>query len=325
MIEAPIVTGSATSLSWRLWRVAAPSRLSCQILQPETGLWGGAWFARKAMTQDQHLVRPSWDAGLAFRAMNGTIAYEPLHGELHRHGSLTHSHPHAGPHTHKPEPGHQHHHDGEGHGHSHGLIDPTIKRSHEGIRAVALSLLVLGLAAAAQTAIFALTSSVALLADLIHNFGDAATAFPLAAAFALRSVRVERWAGLAVVFAIAVSAAVAGFEAIERLINPQDVTHLGALAAAGGIGYAGNRIAAEIRTRAGDRLNSPALVADGNHARADAYISLAVIASALAVALGAQVLDPLIGLGITVVILRITWQSWQTVRAYDGHEHSHVS
>jgi cation diffusion facilitator family transporter len=162
---------------------------------------------------------------------------------------------------------------------------------------------------------------VALLADLIHNFGDAATAFPLAAAFALRSVRVERLAGLAVVFAIAVSAAVAGYEAIDRLINPREVTHLGALAAAGGIGYLGNWIAARIRTRAGKRLNSPALVADGNHARADAYISLAVIGSAAALALGAQIIDPLIGLGITVVILRITWQSWETVRAYDGHEH----
>jgi cation diffusion facilitator family transporter len=254
--------------------------------------------------------------------MGRTVAYEPLRGELHRHGSHAHSHPHTGPHTHEPEPAHHHHHeDDEGHGHTHGLIDPTIKRSRAGIKAVALSLLVLGLAAAAQTVIFALTSSVALLADLIHNFGDAATAFPLAAAFALRSVRVERWAGLAVVFAIALSAAVAGYEAIDRLINPQDVTHLGALAAAGLIGYGGNWIAAQIRTRAGNRLNSPALVADGNHARADAYVSLAVIASAAAVALGAQVLDPLIGLGITLVILRITWQSWETVRAYDGLEH----
>jgi cation diffusion facilitator family transporter len=254
--------------------------------------------------------------------MNGTVAYEPLGGELHRHGSLTHSHPHEGPHTHDLEPVH-HHHDGEAHGHTHGLIDPTIKRSREGITAVALSLLVLGLAAAAQTVIFALTSSVALLADLIHNFGDAATAFSLAAAFALRSVRVERWAGLAVIFAIAFSAAVAGFEAIDRLINPRDVTHLAALAGAGFIGYGGNRIAAQIRTRAGNRLNSPALVADGNHARADAYVSLAVVASAVAVALGAHVLDPIIALAITAVILRITWQSWETVRAYDRLEHHH--
>jgi cation diffusion facilitator family transporter len=214
-------------------------------------------------------------------------------------------------HPHDHDLGHSH-----GHGHTHGLIDPTIKRSRAGIRAVALSLLVLGLAAAAQTLIFLSTHSVALLADLIHNFGDAATAFPLAAAFALRSVRVERWAGLAVVFAIFVSASVAGYEAISRLIHPQDVTHLGALAAAGVIGYAGNWIAAQIRTRAGERLNSPALVADGNHSRADAYVSLAVIASAVAVALGAQVLDPLIGLAITVVILRITWQSWRTIQAY---------
>jgi cation diffusion facilitator family transporter len=211
--------------------------------------------------------------------------------------------------------GHDHGH-GDGHGHTHGLIDPTIKRSRAGIRAVALSLLVLGLAAGAQTLIFLSTHSVALLADLIHNFGDAATAFPLAAAFAMRSIRVERWAGLAVVFAIFVSASVAGYEAIARLIHPQEVTHLAALAAAGVIGYAGNWIAAQIRTRAGKRLDSPALVADGNHARADAYVSLAVIASAAAVALGAQVLDPLIGLGITVVILRITWQSWRTIQAY---------
>jgi cation diffusion facilitator family transporter len=242
----------------------------------------------------------------------------------HRHGAHIHAHRYSGPHRHLWHPRRSrslHASRAHRHGHSHGLIDPTITRSRAGIRAVALSLLVLGLAAAAETVIFALTSSVALLADLIHNFGDAATAFPLAAAFALRSVRVERWAGLAVVFAIAVSAGVAGYEAIDRLINPQHVSHLGALAAAGGIGYAGNWIAAQIRTRAGERLNSPALVADGNHARADAYVSLAVIASAVAVALGAQVLDPLIGLGITAVILRITWQSWQTVRG--GHEHHH--
>jgi cation diffusion facilitator family transporter len=209
--------------------------------------------------------------------------------------------------------------DAHGHGHTHGLIDPTISRSRAGIRAVALSLLVLGLTAGAQTVIFATTSSVALLADLIHNFGDAATALPLAAAFALRSVRAERWAGLAVVFAIFASAMVAGYEALDRLIHPRDVTHLSALAAAGLIGFLGNWIAARIRTRAGHRVNSPALVADGDHARADAYVSLAVVASAAAVALGAQVLDPLIGLGITAVILRITWQSWQTVRTYKEH------
>jgi cation diffusion facilitator family transporter len=207
-----------------------------------------------------------------------------------------------------------HHHHAHGHGHSHGLVDPSIKRSREGVRAVSLSLLVLGLAAAAQAAVFLLTGSVALLADLIHNVGDAATALPLGIAFALRSPRAERIAGLFVVLAIFVSACVAAFEAIARLITPEHVTHLGALAAAGAIGFAGNWLAAIIRGRAGRRLDSPALVADGAHARADAYVSLAVVASAAVVAIGVPIADPLIGLGISLVILRITWQSWRTLR-----------
>src|SRR5215216_443982 len=206
------------------------------------------------------------------------------------------------------------------HGHSHGLVHDSIKRSRAGLRAVALALLVLGLTALAQAAVFLASGSVALLADLIHNAGDAATAIPLGAAFALRSARAERWAGLAVVAAIFVSACVAGYEAIVRLIDPRDVEHLGALAAAGVLGFVGNWIAALIRTRAGRRLDSAALVADGAHARADAYVSLAVVASAAAVAVGLEVADPLIGLAITIVILRITWDSWKTVR---GHEHPH--
>ena len=207
-----------------------------------------------------------------------------------------------------------------GHGHSHGLVDESIKRSRAGVRAVALALLVLGLTAAAQTAIFALSGSVALLADLIHNAGDAATAIPLGLAFALRDARAERWAGLAVVLAIFASACVAGYEAIHRLLEPAGVEHLGALAAAGALGFAGNWVAALIRTGAGRRLDSPALIADGAHARADAYVSLAVIASAAAVAIGWPIADPLIGLALTVVILRITWDSWRTVR---GHPHHH--
>src|SRR4051794_38982933 len=200
------------------------------------------------------------------------------------------------------------------HGHSHGLVDESIKRSRAGLRAVALALLVLGVTAAAQTAIFALSGSVALLADLIHNAGDAATAIPLGIAFALRSARAERWAGLAVVLAILISACVAGYEAVQRLIEPTEVTNLGALAVAGAVGFAGNRIAASIRSRAGRRLDSPALIADGAHARADAYVSLAVIASAAVVAVGLPIADALIGLAITLVILRITWDSFRTVR-----------
>jgi len=184
---------------------------------------------------------------------------------------------------------------------------------------VGLSLAVLGLAALAQTAIFVATNSLALLADLIHNFGDAATAIPLGAAFLLRSERAERYAGLFVVAAIFISACVAGVEAISRLIHPETPVHLPALAAAGVIGYVGNWVAARIRTRAGSALDSPALIADGKHARADAYVSLAVVASAAVVALGLPIADPLIGLGITLVILKITWDSWRTVRGSHTH------
>jgi cation diffusion facilitator family transporter len=185
---------------------------------------------------------------------------------------------------------------------------------------VSLSLAVLGVAAIAQTVVFVLSGSVALLADLIHNFGDALTAVPLGIAFFMRSERAERTAGLFVVAAIFVSACVAAVEAVSRLIHQAPPTHLWAMAAAGATGYLGNAVAARVRTRAGERLHSPALVADGHHARADAYVSLAVVASAAVVALGLPVADPLIGLAITAVILRISWQSWRTVRGYD-HAH----
>jgi cation diffusion facilitator family transporter len=249
------------------------------------------------------------------------------HGALsqagHDHGHAAHGHDHtAHGHDHAAHgPDHAAHgRDHAGHGHSHGVVHDSIKRSREGVRAVTLSLGVLGAAALVQTFIFVLSGSVALLADLIHNFGDALTALPLGAAFLLRSERAERLAGLAVVAAIFISAGVAGVEAVRRLIHPSTPGHLAVLALAGAVGYFGNWVAARIRTRAGRRLDSSALIADGAHARADAYVSLAVIASAIAVALGFRIGDPLIGLAITLVILRITWQSWHTVR---GHEHVH--
>lgn len=206
------------------------------------------------------------------------------------------------------------------HGHSHGLLDPSIKRSRAGLKAVGISLAVLGLAAAVQVVIFIATDSVALLADLSHNIGDALTAVPVGIAFLLRSEKAERIAGLFVVAAIFFSALVAGYESVLRLIDPQAPSKLGALALAGGVGFAGNWVAALVRTRAGHRLASPALIADGDHARADAYVSLGVVASAIVVALGLDIADPLIGLGITLIILRITWQSWGTVR---GRAHAH--
>jgi cation diffusion facilitator family transporter len=198
------------------------------------------------------------------------------------------------------------------HPHAHGL---TSVRSRAGFRAVALALFVLGLTALAQAAIYVLSGSVALLADLVHNAGDAATALPLGVAFALRSATAERWAGLAVVVAIFGSACVAGYEAIDRLIDPREVDHVAVLAAAGLLGFGGNWLAAGVRTRAGRRLQSAALVADGDHARADAYVSLSVVASAGALATGADFADPVIGLAITLLILRITWRSWLVVRA----------
>jgi cation diffusion facilitator family transporter len=209
----------------------------------------------------------------------------------------------------------------------HGLVDRSIARSREGVKAVSLSLVVLGLAAGLQVAIFVASGSVALLADLIHNFGDALTAVPLGIAFFLRSFRGERLAGLAVVLAIFVSACVALYETIQRLIHPQDLSHLWVLAAAGVIGFLGNEVAAQVRLRAGRRLSSPAMIADGNHARVDGLVSLGVVASAIVVSLGAQMGDPIIGLAITLVILRITWQSWRTVSTtepggmLEPHEH----
>ncbi len=215
-------------------------------------------------------------------------------------------HDHAHPHGHSHGPG--------GHGHSHGLVDRSIVRSRAGLRAVLWSLAILGLTALAQVGIFMLTGSVALLADLIHNFGDAATAIPVGIAFLLRSFRAEKIAGLFVVFAIFVSACVALYETILRLVDPQPLSHLAALAAAGLIGFVGNEIAAQVRLRAGRRLASPALVADGNHARVDGFVSLGVIASAAGVWLGVDIADPIVGLAITLVILKITWDSWRTVR-----------
>jgi cation diffusion facilitator family transporter len=240
--------------------------------------------------------------------MGSRVTHEP-HDHDREHG-------HADDHEHEPHDHHGHarpH--GHGHGHSHGLVHASIKRSRDGLRAVGLALVVLGATAVLQLLVFVASGSVALLADLIHNFGDAATAIPLAIAFALRSARAERWAGLAVVLAIFVSACVAGYEAIDRLLNPHEPEYLAALALAGGVGFVGNWWAAMIRGRAGRRLDSPALAADGAHARADAYVSLAVVASAVAVAAGAGIADPLIGLGITLVILKIARDSWLTVRA----------
>jgi cation diffusion facilitator family transporter len=188
------------------------------------------------------------------------------------------------------------------------------------VRAVSWSLLVLLITTVVQAGVFVLTGSVALLADVIHNFGDALTAVPLGIAFMMRSFKAEKRAGYFVVATIFVSACVALWQSIDRLLNPQHLGHLWPLAAAGAVGFIGNEIAAQVRTRAGRRLDSPAMIADGAHARTDGFVSLSVVASAILVALGLDAGDPIVGLLMTLVILRITWQSFRTVRRDPGSE-----
>jgi cation diffusion facilitator family transporter len=182
-----------------------------------------------------------------------------------------------------------------------------------------------------QLGVVLLSGSVALLSDTIHNFGDAATAVPLWIAFALARLgtsrrfpfgygRVEDLAGMVVVLIILFSAAVAGYQAIERLINPQPVGFLGALAAAAIVGFIGNEAVAIFRIRVGRQIDSAALVADGYHARTDGWTSLAVLVGAVGVWLGYPLADPIVGLLITAAILVIVWQSGKMVftRLLDG-------
>lgn len=195
-------------------------------------------------------------------------------------------------------------------------IDDAMEASATGIRAVKISLLILGLTAIAQIVIVLISGSVALAADTIHNFSDALTAVPLWIAFALSTRaptrrytygfgRAEDLAGLFVIAMIALSAIIAGYEAITRLIHPQPVEHLGWVALAGVLGFIGNEWVALYRIRVGRRIGSAALVADGLHARTDGFTSLAVLIGAGGVALGFPLADPIVGLLITAAILAV--------------------
>lgn len=228
---------------------------------------------------------------------------------------MSHTHNHHGHHSHDHEHHHHHEHSHDGSpGHTHGLVDETIVRSKEGVKAVSLSFTVLFFAALLQLIIFTMSGSIALLTDVIHNAGDSLTAIPLGLAFLLHSKKGERWAGYSIVMVIFVSAIVAIWQAIEKFVHPQTPTHLGVLVAAGVVGILGNEVAAIIRWRAGRRLNSPALIADGNHARADGIVSAGVIVSAVLIAMGMPIADPIIGIGISLLILHSSWQSLQTIR-----------
>ncbi len=225
---------------------------------------------------------------------------------------------------------HDHDHDHGDHGplaalrevflpHSHDAadsIDDALQSSAAGIRAVKISLLALGVTALAQFVIVAISGSVALLADSIHNVADALTAVPLWIAFAISTKpatrrytygfgRAEDIAGLFVVAMIALSAVVAGAESFRRLADPAQVGYVGWVAAAGFVGFVGNELVAIYRIRVGRRIGSAALIADGLHARTDGLTSLAVVAGAAGVALGFPLADPIVGLLITVAILAI--------------------
>ena len=239
-------------------------------------------------------------------------------------GTDEHDHPH--------EHGGDHHHHGPG-GHSHGGVDASILGSNEAMRTLKLSLLILGATAAFQVVIVVLSGSVALLADTVHNVGDALTAIPLAAAFILGRRpatgrltygygRAEDLAGLAVLAIILFSAVYAGYEAVQRLIDPSEPGYLLAVTLAGLVGFAGNEWVAVYRIRSGRRIGSAALVADGHHARVDGFTSLAVVAGAAGVALGYPLADPIVGLLISVAILRIVWTSSKEIglRIMDGIE-----
>ncbi|ORB92889.1 hypothetical protein B1T49_15020 [Mycobacterium persicum] len=195
-------------------------------------------------------------------------------------------------------------------------IDNALEASAAGIRAVKISLLVLGITALAQVAVVLISGSIALAADTVHNFSDALTAVPLWIAFALSTKaatrrytygfgRVEDLAGLFVVAMITMSAVIAGYEAVVRLIHPRPVENVGWLALAGLMGFVGNEWVALYRIGVGRRIGSAALVADGLHARTDGFTSLAVLFAAGAAALGFPLADPIIGLVITVVILAV--------------------
>jgi cation diffusion facilitator family transporter len=234
---------------------------------------------------------------------------------------------------HSEEHRHGHNHGRGEHSHTHGAVDPTIATSERGIWTIKWSFVGLMATALLQLVVVLLSGSVALLSDTIHNFGDAATAIPLGIAFALTRLgvsrrftfgygRVEDLAGVVIVLIILFSAVVAGYQAVERLISPQPLEFLWAVAVASLVGFIGNEAVAVFRIRVGREIGSAALVADGYHARTDGWTSLAVLAGAIGVWLGYPLADPIVGLLIAAAILMIVWQSGKAIftRLLDGVE-----
>lgn len=204
-------------------------------------------------------------------------------------------------------------------GHSHDAadqVDSALEANAEGRRALLISLVILGVTAALQGVVVVLSGSVALLGDTLHNLSDALTALPLLVAFRLAARpptkrftygygRAEDLGGVFVILMITLSSVIAAYVAIQRLLNPREVDHLGIVAAAALLGFLGNEFVAQLRIRVGRRIGSAALVADGLHARTDGLTSLAVLLGAAGVAAGWRAADPIIGLVITVAILGV--------------------
>lgn len=268
----------------------------------------------------------------------------------HDHGHEPHEHEHehgrshGAPHSHGPGEDHEHHHHGGLRGffvhlvvpHTHDAadsIDDAMESSAAGVRALKISLVILLITTALQFAVVLVTGSVALLADTVHNFSDALTAIPLWVAFILgrRAAshrytygfgRVEDLAGLFIVFVVLLSAIVAAWQSVERLIHPRPVENLGWLIAAGVIGFLGNEAVAVYRIRIGRRIGSAALVADGVHARTDGFTSLAVVVGAIGVLLGFPLADPIMGILISIAIFVLLIGTVRSVgrRLLDGVE-----
>ena len=215
--------------------------------------------------------------------------------------------------------------------HTHGAADCALFTAQRGMLTITWSFLGLVATALLQMIIVLISGSVALFADMIHNFGDAATALPLLIAFTLARRkpskrftygygRVEDLAGVIIVLIILLSAIVAGYESIKRLLHPKTVGYLWTVVVAAMIGFLGNELVAQFRIRVGKEIGSAALIADGYHARVDGFASVAVLFGAVGVWLGYPLADPLVGLLIAAAIFRIIWESGKSVftRLLDG-------
>jgi cation diffusion facilitator family transporter len=251
-------------------------------------------------------------------------------------GAHDHDQDHEHGHDHGPDHDQEHGHEHRGwrarvrhavgpHSHDHDrAVDPVLESSAEGLRALWISLAGLAATALVQAGVVALSGSVALLGDALHNGADALTAVPLAVAFLLSRRRptrrytygygrAEDLAGIVIVAVIALSSAAAAYAAVGRLLHPHRVTHLAAVAIAAAVGFAGNELVARYRITTGRRIGSAALVADGLHARTDGFTSLAVLAGAGGLAIGWRWADPVVGLLITLAILAVGWQAAREV------------